>query len=327
MEFIKSALSRLRNRSSANTNCRRLIPAAILASALIWAAMSGFEYPLVANLRHVEIKKLLICGEEPELERFLAWSSETTNSRFVALAGLASKEPAIRVQSQGLLKRILETGSPSEQQQMALSLERFIERWARRGEHGLASRALQLFQELRLPWPEPYVRVGEFCFNSPEIGSQLGIPYVEIFRGAVEASASSPRDNAFKSIAHMRLCEHALVSDRKLGRAERHCREAIRLDQYGVYTTWHTPAAYSLLGVALARQEKYEEAEHFLRQAIQVAPNSSYEATSWYRLAQEVYEVRLQYDAARRAYERVIEVESGGWADLARAELATLPLP
>lgn len=164
--------------------------------------------------------------------------------------------------------------------------------------------------------------MGEFAYATT---FDIGIPFPEAFARAAAAAASSPHDDAFKSIAQTRLCEYVLRNGGPDDVAESHCREAIRLDNgHRGYTAWHMPLAQILLGEALAKQCRYAEAEATLRHAVEVAPERNYAAMAWYDLGAFVFEPQALDDLALEAYRTAIRLAPVSWGDSARLRIAGL---
>lgn len=261
---------------------------------------------LQSNLSVVAAAKYFVDDEQfsPDIIPFLLEQSPPSTPKLTTavLLAIGLQETDIKIETEMLLARAMVDASVNERQAIGVRLEEQGERWARRGQIENGVMAFELVRQLDWPYPEPYLRMAEFARKSKV---DIGIPYTKAYQLAIDASADSPRDNAFKSMAHTRLCVYVLENKQEYKLAEYHCRQAIHLDTYGVYTTWYTPTAKAYLGRALAEQGRYAEAEAILYQAIQSSRSANYVARAWYYLGFFVWEPQELWEKALEAYQQV----------------------
>jgi hypothetical protein len=243
--------------------------AAVAALALV-LAWPSFRL----NISNVMAARYLLAGEEAPVSMLtvidtLAGGSQPAPNRLTtaALLCIAVCGAEGEAQAEVWLRQAVAEASSDQQRMIGGRLAWQGARWASasvsgtqqerlggartRTAPGLA--AFRLVRGLGLPFPQPYVAIGEFAHSQDRTS---GVPYPRDFELAVRTTADTPQDQAYKSMAHARLCEHAL-HDGNYPLAEAHCREAIRLDsdETGL-TTWHRPMAHRLLGEALARRDQ-----------------------------------------------------------------------
>jgi len=183
-------------------------------------------------------------------------SGALTTAALLAMDTAPAAAPTANgAQAETWLRQALAVGSPDDQQAVGIRLEQQAERWATRGEAERAGAAFALLRRLALPFPEPYFRAGEFAYGTL---FDIGVPYNKAFELAIAAPSASRRDNAFRAMAHIRLCEHAWVGFGDAPTAIAECQAGLALDADPAFMTWFRPLAEQLLRDAGARQSSEE---------------------------------------------------------------------
>lgn len=218
---------------------------------------------LRANLSLVGAAKYVISNKPliPEfIDSVLHQSSPSSQKLTTAvLLKIGTQGTNGQVQAESWLQEAIKRASVEEQRFIGIRLEKQAERWALQGKTQKAHLAFGLVYSLGLPFPEPYFQMAQFRYDN---AIDIGISRLEALQLAITAPASTLRDNAFKSMAHTRLCEYFSRTSNSEARdyelAVEHCQQAQRLasDAGGYLKSGYGSATYNLLKEAQAQQEQ-----------------------------------------------------------------------
>jgi len=293
----------------------------VMITCALWPAIQ-------LNILNIYSTKALLTDESisPDLIRALINYSPASPGRLTTAGILLLKiygEAGIEQATQ-TLQLANSLGTMEEKNNLGIRLERQAEIWVEQGLNDQARAAFKLLLSLTLPFPEPYFRMGEIVYYKK---FDFNIPYVQIYEMAVNTKADSARDNDFKAMSHTRLCEYYLESPKQsLLLAEDHCKQALELGTFGVFSGEFNYLAQMLLGRVLSGQKRYAESYTILKNAInQYDANANYKANAMYNLAFYVYEAQSFWPQALEIYRQVINIQaSESYTQAARIRMVNI---